>query len=178
MKRSILLLSVLLASPLLADVKLPAIFSDHMVLQRDVEAPVWGWADAGEEVSVSFGGATKTATADKDGKWMVRLPKLAVNAKGQELKVKGNNEIVLENVLVGDVWICSGQSNMEWQLRRCTKKPDEVVAAHKDNTQLRLFGKPKVAGKRRMGVAVARGSSIENAREKAVAASSAVEVGL
>ena len=142
MKQSTLLLSALLASslsPLYADVKLPSIFSDHMVIQRDVEAPVWGWADAGEKVTVSFAGASKSATADKDGKWMVKLTKSVASTKPQELKIKGNNEIVFKNVLVGDVWICSGQSNMEWQLRRCTKKADEITAAAKDNTQLRIY---------------------------------------
>ena len=143
MKKSILFLSALLASPSFADVKLPSVFSDHMVIQRDVEAPVWGWADAGEKVTVSFGGSSKTATAGDDGKWMVKLPKSAANAKGQELKVKGNNEIVFTNVLVGDVWICSGQSNMEWSLKRCTKKADEVTAAAKKNTQLRMYNVAK-----------------------------------
>jgi len=139
MKNSIVFLSALLATQLHAEVKLPSIFSDHMVIQRDVEAPVWGWADAGEKITVSFAGSTQTATAGDDGKWMVKLAKSAANTKPQELKVKGSNEIVFKNVLVGDVWICSGQSNMEWNLKGCTKTPDEVVAAHKDNTQLRLF---------------------------------------
>lgn len=139
MKPTLALLALLSASLLHADVKLPAIFSDHMVIQREVEAPVWGWADAGEKVSVSFSGATKTVTAGDDGKWMVKLPVQAANATPQTLTVKGNNEIVLRNVLVGDVWICSGQSNMEWPLKRSTKKADEIAAAAKDNTQLRLF---------------------------------------
>jgi sialate O-acetylesterase len=143
MKKSIVLFTVLLASFAQADVKLPVIFNDHMVIQRDVEAPVWGWADAGEKVAVSFAGATKSAVADKEGKWMVKLPKSAASAKPQELRVKGNNEVVLKNVLIGDVWICSGQSNMEWNLKASTKTADEVIAANKDNTQLRLFNIPK-----------------------------------
>lgn len=132
-------LFALLTSLLHAEVKLPAIFSDHMVLQREVEAPVWGWADAGENVAVSFGGHKAETVADKDGKWMIKLPVMKANAKPQELTVKGSNEVVLTNVLVGDVWICSGQSNMEWHLRRSTKKADEIVAAAKANTQLRMF---------------------------------------
>lgn len=143
MKKYFLLLSSLFVTPLLADVKLPVIFSDHMVIQRDVEAPVWGWADKGEKVSVSFAGTNQSATAGDDGKWMVKLPKQAANAKPQTLTVKGNNEIVLNNVLIGDVWICSGQSNMEWSLKACTKTADEIVAAHKENTQLRMFNIPK-----------------------------------
>lgn len=143
MKKALTLLSVLLAAALHAAVELPAIFSDHMVIQRDVEAPVWGWAEASEKVSVSFAGTTRSAVADKDGRWMVKFPKQAANTQPQELIVKGNNEIVLANVLVGDVWICSGQSNMEWNLKACTKKADEVVADYKDNSQLRLFNIPK-----------------------------------
>jgi len=137
------LLTVLLVSALHADVRLPVIFSDHMVIQRDIEAPVWGWADPDEKVSVTFDGATQSAVADKDGKWSVKLAKSPASAKPQELTVKGKNTIVLKNVLVGDVWICSGQSNMEWPLKKSTKTPDEVVAEHKDNKQLRLFRIPK-----------------------------------
>ncbi|MFM7182224.1 MAG: sialate O-acetylesterase [Verrucomicrobiales bacterium] len=142
MKTWITLLALASAAQLPADVKLPSIFSDHMVLQREVEVPVWGWADAGEKVTVSFAGQTKSTAADKDGKWSVKLAKLAVSAKPQELKVKGNNEIILKNVLVGDVWICSGQSNMEWPLSKCTKTPKEDAAAQKNNKQLRLFRVP------------------------------------
>lgn len=121
----------------------PSFFSDHMVLQRDVAAPVWGWADKGEKVSVSFAGATDSTTAGDDGKWMVKLPKQTASAKPQKLTVKGNNEIVLKNVLIGDVWICSGQSNMEWPLKRCSKNAEEIAATQKDNKQLRLFNIPK-----------------------------------
>jgi sialate O-acetylesterase len=142
MKTRITFLALACAAQLPADVKLPSIFSDHMVLQREVEAPVWGWADAGEKVSVSFAGQTKSTTADPAGKWSVKLAKLPASTKPQELKVKGNNEITLKNVLVGDVWICSGQSNMEWPLSKCTKTPKEDAAAEKNNKQLRLFRVP------------------------------------
>jgi sialate O-acetylesterase len=114
-----------------------------MVIQRNVEAPVWGWAEAGEKVSVSFAGETRTAVADKDGKWSVKLPKRDASAKPVDLTVKGNNEVVLGNVLVGDVWICSGQSNMEWTLARSTKQPKEAFEAQKRNKQLRLFRIPE-----------------------------------
>jgi sialate O-acetylesterase len=142
MKTITSLLTIACASPLVADVRLPAIFSDHMVVQREVEAPVWGWADAGEKVTVTFGGETKATVAGADGKWSVKLAKLPASARAQNLTVKGNNEIVLKNVLVGDVWICSGQSNMEWPLAKCTKTPKEVAAAQKNNKQLRLFRIP------------------------------------
>jgi sialate O-acetylesterase len=142
MKTRLLLLTLICSAPLHADVKLPVIFSDHMVLQRQVEAPVWGWAQAGESVTVSFAGETKTAVADSAGKWSVKLSKHEASATPQDLSVKGTNEIVLKNVLIGDVWICSGQSNMEFTLGRSTKTPKEVTDAFKNNTQLRLFRIP------------------------------------
>ena len=143
MKTRFALLALACATPLHADVKLPAIFNNHMVIQRDVEAPVWGWADAGEKVTVSFAGQTRSTVADASGKWSVKLPKLAASSEGRELQVQGNNKIALSNVLVGDVWICSGQSNMEWPLAKCTKEPAKETAAQKDNTQLRLFRIPE-----------------------------------
>lgn len=142
MKTSAALLTLLLASQLHADVKLPTIFSDNMVLQRNVEAPVWGTAAPGEKVSVAFAGETKSTTADAGGKWLVKLSKREASSKPQELKVTGTNEVVLRNVLIGDVWICSGQSNMEWALARSTKTPKEAYEAQKANTQLRLFRLP------------------------------------
>lgn len=143
MKTRLTLLAIICCTPLQAEVKLPVIFSDHMVLQRQVEAPVWGWAQPGETVTVSFAGETKTTVADQAGKWSVKLPKHEASSTPQDLSVKSTNEIVLKNVLIGDVWICSGQSNMEWPLKSCTKTPNDVAAAHKDNTQLRLFNIPK-----------------------------------
>jgi sialate O-acetylesterase len=96
-----------------ANVTLPGIFSDNMVLQRDRLIPVWGWADANEKVEVKFNNQTKAAKADKKGKWMVRLD--AETAGGPyELSVKGKNTVLIKNILVGEVWLCSGQSNMEF----------------------------------------------------------------
>ena len=116
MKRSSLLLFLIAAAfPLAArgDVKLPKIFGDSMVLQQKSQAAIWGWADKGEEVTVSLGDAKASAAAGDNGKWSL---KLATPAAGGpfELKVKGKNEITLADVYVGEVWICSGQSNMEW----------------------------------------------------------------
>ena len=94
-----------------ADVKLPAAFSDHMVLQREMAAPVWGTAAAGEKIAVTICGQTQTATADKDGKWAVKLQPLKAGGP-HELVVQGTNTITIEDVLVGEVWVGSGQSNM------------------------------------------------------------------
>jgi len=143
MKSIALLLIFYAFAPLHAEVRLPVIFSDHMVIQRGVEAPVWGWAEPGEKVRVSFAGNTVLTRADHAGKWSVKLPALAASASPRELTVTGGNKITFENVLVGDVWICSGQSNMEWPLRRSSKTAKEDAAAEQNNAQLRLFRIPE-----------------------------------
>jgi sialate O-acetylesterase len=113
--RRLAVLALLLAPalPASADVRLPGFFNDHMVLQRDMPVAVWGWADAGEEVAVQLGDkAAVRAAAGRDGAWKVQLP--APPAGGPfVLVVKGKNEIRISDVLVGEVWLCSGQSNME-----------------------------------------------------------------
>jgi len=106
-----------LGSPAVADVRLPHVFTDNMVLQRDQAVPVWGSADPGEEVTVTFAGQFKKATADADGKWRVDLDKMEASDQSRELVVQGKNNLTYKNVLVGEVWICSGQSNMEWTVR-------------------------------------------------------------
>lgn len=127
---AIVLLIALSTSTVLAEVKLPAIFGDNMVLQRDLDVPVWGWADNGENVTVSFAGQTQKTKAGKDGKWRVTLSKLAASSKPQSLKV---NSIEVKNVLVGEVWICSGQSNMAWTVTRAANPQEEIAAAKYPN---------------------------------------------
>ena len=95
-----------------ANVKMPGIFSDNMVLQRETKVNVWGWADNGEEVTVSFKGQNVKTTA-KDGKWILQLAPMKADAKGEVLTIKGKNQLTFKNVVVGEVWVCSGQSNME-----------------------------------------------------------------
>lgn len=128
---------VLLAPAAPAAVRLPAIFSDHMVLQSGVKAPVWGWADAGEKVTVSIAGQQASATAGADGKWMVRLKPVAETPTATTLTVKGTNEIVINDVLVGDVWLCSGQSNMGWRVGQSNKADEEAKNA--SHPTLRMF---------------------------------------
>ena len=113
-----------------ANVRLPAIFGDHMVLQRDQPVPVWGWADAGEKVTVSFAGKTATATAGADGRWSVKLPALKANSTAATLAVEGKNKVEFEDVLVGEVWLCSGQSNMEWSVAASKDKEKEIAAGN------------------------------------------------
>ena len=136
-----LLLSVSLPSG--ADVELPAVFGSEMVLQRDVPQHVWGTAEAGEKITVTFDRHSTTAVADDEGNWLAGLPTLkADGGKSHTLTVKGNNEIVLKDILIGDVWIGSGQSNMEWQLAK-TDKSKEFIAEAK-HSGIRLFHIPKV----------------------------------
>jgi sialate O-acetylesterase len=115
MKSKILLLALACTVPLAAEVKLAGPFTSHMVLQRDMKVPVWGTADAGETVTVEFAGQKKTATAGADGKWRVDLAALQTSADGRTFTVTGSKTakpIALEDVLVGEVWLGSGQSNM------------------------------------------------------------------
>jgi sialate O-acetylesterase len=103
---------LLVSITLQAEVKLANVFSDHMVLQRDKLVPVWGWADPGEKVTISFNKQTKSATTGNDGKWMVKLDKLSAGGP-YIMTVKGGNTLMIKDVYVGEVWICSGQSNMD-----------------------------------------------------------------
>jgi sialate O-acetylesterase len=127
-------------SSLQAESRLAGIFTDNMVLQRDMAVPVWGWADPGEEVTVTFAGQSKTAKADTSGKWMVRLDKLDASKEGRVLKA-GKQEC--KNVVVGEVWLCSGQSNMEWKLSG-TKNGNTFIAAA-DFPDIRLVTTPREA---------------------------------
>ena len=105
---------LLLVYPVIAqaEVALPAVFSSNMVLQRDLVVPIWGTANAAEKVTVEFAGQLKTTEADSNGSWMVHLDPLETSGEGKELVIVGENRIELAGVLVGEVWLCSGQSNM------------------------------------------------------------------
>jgi sialate O-acetylesterase len=111
-----------------ADVRLAALFKNHAVLQRDKPLPVWGWAEPGEKVTVQFGGQSAEATANMDGKWAVKLAPMKANSTAQELVVTGKNTLRLRDVLVGDVWLCSGQSNMDFRLGGC-RSPQDIETA-------------------------------------------------
>ena len=126
---SALLGAALLPASLFADVSLAPLFTDHAVLQRERPVPVWGWADAGEAVAVSFAGQTWNTTTSDQGKWSVPLTAMPANATSAELTVTGRNTITLTDILVGDVWLCGGQSNMEWPLRQANDAEAEAAAA-------------------------------------------------
>lgn len=113
-------------------------FGDHMVLQRGHEVPVWGTANSGLKVSVSFGDAKVSAVAGEDGKWMVKLPSMKANEEGATLKVSdGNETLQFADILVGDVWYASGQSNMRWMLKQC--ETGKAAIEKSADQGLRLF---------------------------------------
>lgn len=135
MKSIFLALGVAFAAQ--ANVTLPVIFTDHMVLQRDLPVPVWGWAEAGEAVSVKFAGQSKATKAGKDGRWKVVLNPLKASHDTQNLTVSGKNTVVVKDVLVGEVWLCSGQSNMAMNVKGVSHAEKETAVAN--FPQIRMF---------------------------------------
>jgi sialate O-acetylesterase len=119
-----------------AEVKLPKIFSANMVVQQKQPAPVWGWASKGEKVSVALGDSKAEATAGEDGKWSVKLMPPAAGGP-YTLTVAGTNTISIPDVLVGEVWVCSGQSNMEWRVSQAQNPAEEAAAG--DFPKIRMF---------------------------------------
>ena len=130
------------ASFLRADVKLPAVFGNHMVLQRNVPLLIWGTADPGESVTVRVDRAKETTQADDSGAWKIMLPAMKARAKPLTLEVEGKNKVEFVNVLIGEVWVGSGQSNMEWGLNG-TQNGQKAIRTAKD-AGIRLFHVPKV----------------------------------
>ncbi|HSQ47324.1 MAG TPA: sialate O-acetylesterase [Lutibacter sp.] len=125
MRPYILIIALVFSINSAANVRLPKLFSDDMVLQRDHLIPIWGWANANEKIEIRFNKQLKSTKADKNGKWIVRLD--AENAGGPyELSIKGKNHLILKNVLVGEVWICSGQSNMEFTVNEAMNAEKEI----------------------------------------------------
>jgi len=126
-----------LAGSAWAEVKLAPVFQDHMVMQRDMPVPVWGTGNPGEAVKVTFQSQTRETKADAGGKWMVKLDPLSASTQGLDLTVQGENTLKLDDVLVGEVWICSGQSNMEFPLKGGNNSYAEVEKAN--HPMIRLF---------------------------------------
>lgn len=139
--------ALLPSGPLRAEVTLGSPFTSHMVLQRDRRVPVWGWADPSEKVTVEFAGQTKTATAGADGGWRIELGPFPASANARALTVKGSKTtaaVALEDVLVGEVWIASGQSNMDFPMSKSVARwagvdneEQEIAAAH--FPEIRMF---------------------------------------
>ncbi len=139
---------VLLGMPgvVFAKTTVAKLFSDGMVVQRQMSVPVWGWAEPGEKVTVGFGGQEKSAVAGADGKWMVRLDAMEASADGRELVVKGvdgagvASGVTLKDVLVGEVWLCGGQSNMGLTLSEVFHAKEEIAAANYPLLRLMAVG--------------------------------------
>lgn len=120
-------------------------FQSNMVIQRDKPIRIWGWADPAEKVSVTFGGATQSASAGTDRSWKVEFPAQAANSQPQRMVVRsGSNKIELENILIGDVWLMAGQSNMEFPLQKLEGGQLEIISANFD--KMRLLKAPQIAG--------------------------------
>jgi len=123
-----------------AAIRLPQILSSNMVIQRDQPVKIWGWADKGEKVTLLFNGQKASARAAQDGTWSVQFEPMEAGGP-YDLIIKGDNEIVLENILVGDVWICSGQSNMEFEVYKLLDAEQEIANANYPD--IRLFNVPQ-----------------------------------
>ena len=137
----VLVLAGALGAPALADVALPSIVGSNMVVQQGREIPIWGTAETGEEVTVTLGEAKAKATADAKGKWMVKLPAQKAGGEPLTITVAGKNTLTLTNVLVGEVWVCSGQSNMAFGLRGSNAAKTAIPAAKFPS--IRLFTVPR-----------------------------------
>ncbi len=111
-----------------AQLRLPALFSDNVVLQHNMKLPVWGWADPLEQIRVEIGGSLAETTADRDGKWTVMVGPLRAGGP-YEMQVTGNTTIRIRNILAGEVWVCSGQSNMAMEVRSCLNAKEEISSA-------------------------------------------------
>ena len=131
------------SAPATADVRLPAVIGDNMVLQRDMPVAIWGWAAPDEKVTVKLAGQSRTAKADAKGEWKVTFGPLKAGSL-LEMTVAGKNSITVRNILVGEVWVCSGQSNMEMSVAGCNDAKEEIASAK--YPAIRLFTvKKKVA---------------------------------
>ena len=144
MKKLLLLLTFgLVFTPALrAELKLPTIIGNHMVLQQNQADPIWGWDMPGTKIAISFAGQNYTTTASADGKWKVKLAPLPANATPQTLTITGSTKCELQDVLIGEVWMCSGQSNMGYKLAGDWNGDLEAAASKLAN--LRLISVPNV----------------------------------
>jgi sialate O-acetylesterase len=138
----LLLFSFAACLPLQAELKLPSIIGDHMVLQQKLANPIWGWDAPGTEVEVSFAGQKKIGKAAADGRWTVKLDPVPASAKAATIVIKGTSIRELKDVLVGEVWICSGQSNMQWNVGSSWDADLEIATAK--YPQIRLISVPQI----------------------------------
>ncbi len=140
---ALILALVVLSDHTTAEVRTPAVIGDGMVLQRERANPIWGWAAPDEKVTVNFADSTVETTADKNGRWKVLLPALKANHTGRTLSVRGSggSSLELHDVLVGEVWLFTGPSNIYWPVERCDNAKEAISAA--DLPEIRFFTTPK-----------------------------------
>ena len=136
------LVTLAIAAPSIAEVNLPAVFAEHMVLQRDQTVPVWGTAEPNQEVQVVIDGATAKSTADTDGKWRVDFAPHAAGGPFELVVEAGDSRKQIDDVYFGEVWVCSGQSNMGWPLKASANADKEI--AESDHPMIRFFQVPLV----------------------------------
>jgi sialate O-acetylesterase len=148
--RHLLIIIIFTSTCALGNVRLPKFFGDNMVLQRDQKITIWGWADSNEKITLQFNKQTKSGVADKNGTWAITLNEEKAGGPFQ-LSITGNNKMSIKNILVGDVWVCSGQSNMEWPLHDTDYATEELKTA--DYPMIRHFKVQRsVAGTPQMDV--------------------------
>ncbi|MFA4867721.1 MAG: sialate O-acetylesterase [Pedobacter sp.] len=133
----LLLLWTFSASLAFAKVKLPALISDGMVLQRDQALKIWGWADGGEKITINFNSKSYSVLTSKEGKWLLILPGMSAGGP-YTMTIKGKNEIKINDILIGDVWLCSGQSNMAFKMERVKDKYEKEFKTS-TNKNIRQF---------------------------------------
>ena len=170
MIKSVMRWSVLLflAQPVVAEVSLAPLFQNGGVLQRDKVVPVWGRAAASKAVTVTFGGQSKTTTADSAGRWQISLAPMPASSESRAMTITetGSPAVEVKDLLVGEVWLGSGQSNMEFKVGQ-TRKEDQEIAAMGPVPLLRLFDVPHVLSNIRQEMVNAKWTSAtpENARD-------------
>ncbi|HAY74942.1 MAG TPA: sialate O-acetylesterase, partial [Opitutae bacterium] len=138
----LLLIHALVSSFLWGDLRTPAVIGSNMVLQQNHRNPIWGWGNPGETVRVSIGEQMHQAKADEKGYWKVTLNPMKASSSPMVMTIRGSTDLKYDNVLVGEVWLCSGQSNMGWALGNSDDADLEIMTAHYPN--LRLISVPQV----------------------------------
>ena len=118
MKKTILILLLLISQLTFAQLKVARLFSDHVVLQRQKPIPVWGWATAKDKITVTLAGQIQTTTTDANGKWQVKFNPLEAGGPHVMSVSNKSNSLKINDILIGEVWLCSGQSNMEWSVKQ------------------------------------------------------------
>ncbi|MEM6696852.1 MAG: sialate O-acetylesterase [Bacteroidota bacterium] len=137
LKTLLFAIALILASTAYAQFELCSIFTDNMVLQRDTEIPIWGWTNERTPMKVTFRGQTYEVNIDDQGKWQSKLPATAAGGTYEIIIEQGGDKKMLKNILFGDVWVCSGQSNMEWTIQNSMRAEEEIANAH--DPQIRHF---------------------------------------